>query len=77
MRGDLRAPDASGSNSIGRQRLKLQTLKVRPLESVTKVKGRIYTSYAPWAWKDAQSLRRELCTVRESGELSKDWLASD
>ena len=44
MRGDLRAPYASGSNSIGRRRIKLQILKMGQLESVTKVTGRIYTS---------------------------------
>ena len=44
MRGDLRVPDASGSNSIGRRRIKLQTPKVSWLESVSKVTGRIYAS---------------------------------
>ena len=44
MRGDLRAPYASESNSIGRRRIKLQTPKVSGLESVSKLIGRIYAS---------------------------------
>ena len=58
MRGDLRAPNASGSISIGRHRTELQPLQKWVLESGYKLTGRIYLSLASSVWKDAQCHKR-------------------